>query len=135
MKEINQLREILASMSVNELMEMNNEITAEIRHKNNNRIYNNVRILDAEVRNLLDGVGDGFVSSDYYAKDRYYSSIKGVKNLRIYKPEEVEEKDAELLVKILSPKGKLLPKEITVRNIRYKIKFISSKNYTMEVDY
>lgn len=135
MKQIEELRNILSKLSVNELMEITNEATAEIRHRNNARMQNNIRILDAEIRNLLDGVGDGFISGDYYAKDRYYSSIRGVKNIRIYKSEELGEKEAELLVKILSPKGKLLPKEITVRNIKYRIEFVPSKKYTMEIDY
>lgn len=136
MKEINELRKILASMSVNELMEMNNEITAEIHYKRSNVICKNTRVLDAEIRNLLDGVGDGYTPEDNYAKERYYSTIDGVKNLRIHiELGESKEIVQVITVKLLSPKGKLLPETIKVRNKEYKIEFWRSKNYDSRVDY
>lgn len=136
MKELKELREVLASMSVNELMMLNNEITAEIRHKRNDSIHKNTRVLDAEIRNLLDGVGDGYTPADCYAPERYYSSIDGVKNLRIHvEMEDSKQTVKVIVVKLLSPKGKLLTEKITVRNIEYKIVFWRSKNYDSKVDY
>lgn len=129
MKQIEELRCILNRLSVNELMELTNEATAEIRHRKDNRIHNNVRILDAEIRNLLDGVGDGYTPDDHYAPARYYSTINGIKNLRIHTEIRV------IIVKLLSPKGKLLPETITVRNKTYKIEFWRSKNYNPTIDY
>ncbi len=116
-------------------MEIGNEAVAEVRHRKSKLIEANVRILDAEIRNLLDEVGDGYTGGDYYAKTRYYSTICGVKNFRIYESEDPTKEPSEILVKILSPKGKLLPKEITVRNIKYKITFVGSKNYDPTIDY
>lgn len=136
MEKIKELRKILASMTANELMEMNNEITAEIRCKRSNAICKNTRILDAEVRNLLDGVGDGYTAEDCYAPDRYYSSIDGVKNLRIHlEMGDGKESVRVIIVKLLSPKGKLLPETISVRNKKYKIEFWRSKRYDSTVDY
>ena len=105
-------------------MTLNNETAAEIRYKRNDSIHKNIRILDAEVRNLLDGVGDGYTPADNYAPERYYSTIDGVKNLRIHvEMGEQKEKVRVIVVKLLSPKGKLLPEKITVRKVDYKIEF------------
>lgn len=136
MKKIDELRKILDSMAVNELIEINNEITAEIRCKKSKLVCKNTRILDAEVRNLLDGVGDGYTAEDYYAPVRYYSSIDGVKNLRIHlEMGDGKESVRVIIVKLLSPKGKLLPETISVRNKKYKIEFWRSKKYDSTVDY
>lgn len=135
MKESKELREVLASMSVNELMMLNNEITAEIRHKRNDSIHKNTRVLDAEIRNLLDGVGDGYTPADHYAPNRYYSTICGIKNLRLGIAQEEQNPVRVIVVKLLSPKGRLLPDKIKVRNIDYKIEFWRSKNYISTVDY
>lgn len=136
MKEIEELRKVLASMSVNELMILNNETAAEIRYQRHKSTQDNIRILDAEIRNLLDGVGDGYTPADSYAPDRYYSSIEGVKNIRIYtEMKEQKQTVKAIAIKLLSPKGKLLTEKITVRNIEYNIVFWKSKKYTPTVDY
>ena len=136
MKELKELRKILSSLSVNELMELNNETTAEIRYQRHKSTQDNIRILDAEVRNLLDGVGDGYTPGDSYAPDRYYSSIEGVKNIRIYTEMREQKQTVKVIVvKLLSPKGKLLTEKITVRNVEYNIVFWKSKNYNPTIDY
>lgn len=135
MEKIKELRKILSSMICNELMEVANEVTAEIRHKKSTIVQNNARILDAEIQNLLDGVGNGYIPEDHYARERYYSSIDGIKNFRIYRAIDEQKEIFVLEVKILSPKGKLLPNEITVRYQKYIIKFLKSKNYNPTIDY
>lgn len=135
MTQLEELRHVLSELSVNELMELSNETTAEIRHRNDGRIRDNTRILDAEVRNLIDGVGDGYIPEDHYACERYYSTIDGVKNFRIYRAMNEQKEIFVLEVKILSPKGRLLPDEIKVRNQKYVIEFLKSKNYNPKMDY
>lgn len=134
MFNVNNLKLWLEELSVNELHVLINGARTQITDRQRIKITQNAVDLEWEILNLLDKVGNGYISRDYYAGERYYSMINGVKNLRINKPEE-EKEYAEIIVKILSPRGKLLPKEIVVRGIRYKVVFIKSKNYDPTVDY
>ncbi len=56
---------------VSEAKELINELYAFIEEKENLKISKNEILLRKEVSNLLDGVGEGFISEDYYAKDRF----------------------------------------------------------------
>lgn len=91
---------------------------------------NEVKLFE-EICNLLDGVGKGFTEGDYYAPTRYYSTIKGVKNIRIEGPLD----EPSVAVKIVSPVGKLLPESITVRDKLYKVNWFYSDKYEDAVDY
>lgn len=97
----------------------------------------NTRILIEEVLNLLDGVGDGFRVEDYYAPTRYYSRIPGVKNIRMVEchPCSSNPFPPYLEVKVTSPKGELLPREIEVRGQVYKVTLVESKRYDETMDY
>ena len=97
----------------------------------------NTRMLLEEVLNLLDGVGEGFCVGDYYAPTRYYSRIPGVKNVRVVEcnPYRTETFPSYLEVKVTSPKGELLPREITVRGQEYKVTLVKSRRYDRTVDY
>ena len=112
---------------VNILIQRRNEIDAAITAIQNNITSDNGVILIKEVLNLLSGVGDGYVARDYYATGRYYSQIKGVKNLRII--------DGELWVKVTTPSGYLLPEKIKIRDTEYPIICSKSTKYNNEVDY
>ena len=112
---------------VNILMQRLNEIEAAITAVENNITADNAVVFVKEVLNLLSGVGDGFVSRDYYDPDRYYSQIKGVKNIRII--------DEDIYVKITAPSGYLLPEKITIRGIEYRVIPTRSTNFNNEVDY
>ena len=112
---------------VNILMQRLNEIEAAITAVENNITADNAVVFVKEVLNLLSGVGDGFVSRDYYAPDRYYSQIKGVKNIRII--------DGEVWVKVTTPSGYLLPEKIKIHDTEYRVICSQSTNFNNEVDY
>ena len=86
---------------------------------------NEVKLVE-EILNLISGVG--VISADYYAPLRYYSAIEGVKNIR-------RNGDSSILVKVESPKGLLLPKQVTIGNDTYDICVIFSKNFEEGLDY
>ena len=115
---------------INELKARLHELTAQIWAVENEIQDENSKLLFEEVLNLLNGVGDGFREGDYYAPSRYYSSIRGVKNIRIR-----EGFPNTIFVKVVSPRGYLLPKKIKIGGTLYKIEFWKSKNFSEEVDY
>lgn len=96
----------------------------EVRLTNSNYVK-----FEEEVRNLLDCVGPGFCEGDYYAPRRYYSKIEGVKNIRFTK--EYSDKKPSIIVKVVTPKGYMLPKEI----LGYKVIFTESSNFNGFLDY
>lgn len=113
--------------TVNELIQKRNEIEAAIMELHQNFITCNFRQFFIEVLNLMNGVGDRFVAGDYYAPDRYYSQIPGIKNIRIC--------DDKIVVKVISPKGKLIPNKVVMNDAAYAVKFVYSNNYNPLVDY
>ena len=117
--------------SINQLKAELNRLKAEIGCREAGVQNRNTSILIEEVSNLLQGVGEGFVAGDYYAPDRYYSRIEGVKNLR----QDSFEGEPYIRVKVDSPKGELLPLRIMVEGITYKICYVESRKYNREVDY
>jgi len=86
----------------------------------------NAIILHQEISNLIDGID--VVSGDYYAPTRKYSKIPGVKNIRL-------SWNNTIIVKLLSPKGHLLPDRINVRGQEYEIEFSYSRHYDECLDY
>lgn len=131
----NDLKLWLKQFSVNELQTLINGARSEINGRRRQQIAKNTVTLEWEIRNLIDSVGYGYTPADHYAPKRYYSSIDGVKNLRIHVEMGEKEKVRVIIVKLLSPKGKLLPEKITVRNVEYNIVFWKSKNYNATIDY
>ena len=113
--------------TVNELIQKRNEIEATIMELHQNFISTNSRQFFIEVLNLINGVGCGFVAGDYYAPDRYYSQIPGIKNIRIC--------DDEIVVKVISPRGKLIPNKVIMNDVVYTVKFIYSDDYDPTMDY
>ena len=116
--------------NVNEMKARVNELQAQIWACEKKIGSENARILYQEILNLLNGVGDGYVEGDYYAPSRYYSSIEGVKNIRIR-----EAFPNWIFVKVISPRGYLLPKKIKVGGTQFRIEFLQSKNFSERVDY
>ena len=114
-------------MIVNALIAKINRLQAEVYAIESKVETANMKILMEEVLNLMDGVGEGYVEEDYYARVRYRSSIPGVKNLRFV--------GTDLQVKITSPQGFLLPKTITIENNVFNIVVVKSKNFQSAVDY
>ena len=112
---------------VNELMAQRNKIEAEILSLEQSLVDKNHQIFVEEVLNLLDGTGKWFVEGDYYAPSRYYSKLRGVKNLRL--------NELGLQVKVYSPSGYLLPKQIEVRGETYPVHFVRATGFTEAVDY
>lgn len=117
--------------SVNQLKAELNRLKAEIGCREAEVENRNTPILIEEVSNLLQGVGEGFMSGDYYAPSRYYSRIEGVKNIR----EASFDGELYIMVKITSPKGGLLPKQIMVGGTTYKVCYKESLKYKEKVDY
>lgn len=81
-----------------------------------------------EVYNLLTGVGKGLVEGDCYADTRYYSELPGIKNIRMGY-------DNELIVKVDSPVGKLLPATLKVQDHEFKLIILYSTRYSDALDY
>lgn len=130
--------EALNGLTVNELMDMRNFADAIISARNNKIMEHNTPILMGEIMNLLDGVGKGYTAGDYYAPNRYYSSINGVKNIRVDKcyPNGYGNPSVPcILVKIEGSEGGLLPKEVEIRGVKYPIELTKSQHYTDEVNY
>ena len=114
-------------MKVKELIEKRNQIEAEILSLEKGLVDANYKTFVGEVLNLLDGVGVGFVGGDYYAPSRYYSGICGIKNIRL---------NAEgIQVKVDSPAGYLVPKQVEVRGETYPVHFVRASNFAEGVDY
>lgn len=84
--------------------------------------------LITEILNLWNGVGEGYIEGDYYANNRYYSKIPGVKNIRI------DGKD-KISVKVTSQRGYLIPDTVNVNGSDVSITFVESKKYGDEMDY
>lgn len=124
-------------MKAAELKTRINALEAELRCIEKGIKDRNARLLMEETLNLLDGVGDGFRMEDYYAPTRYYSRIPGVKNIRVVEcnPLRTEKFPPYLEVKVTSPKGELLPREIEVRGQVYKVTLWKSKRYDETMDY
>lgn len=112
---------------INILMQRLNEIDAAITAIENNITSANGVVLIKEILNLLKGVGEGYVARDYYAPNRYYSQIKGVKNIRII--------DGEVWVKVTTPSGYLLPEKIKIHDTEYRVICSQSTKFNNEVDY
>lgn len=126
----------LTQYSVNSLMELRNRITSRIEVIQKSITDSNVETLLFETRNLLNHVGSGYVEEDYYASARYYSEIPGVKNIRVYSYADPDKNEKGCIgLKILSPKGKLVPSEINIDGSIYTIEFWKSKNYSPWIDY
>jgi hypothetical protein len=113
---------------VNEMMAEINRLKGEIFAIENNLTNENTPILVEEILNLFQGVGTGYIEGDYYAPDRVYSRIEGVKNIRF-------DDKGVILVKVTSPKGYLLPSSVVIEGREFKIIFAESENYSDEVDY
>ena len=118
----------IEGMSVNEMTALRNKLNAAIIAEKVKRTEANTTLFREEIMNFIDGVGSGYTEGDYYAPDRYYSGIKGVKNVRFTGSDTI-------LVKILSPVGGLLPEEIEVRGETLKVIITKSDKYTSTVDY
>ena len=115
-------------MSVNDMTALRNKLDAAIIAEKTKRTEANTELFREEIMNLIDGVGSGYTDGDYYAPNRYYSGINGVKNIRFSGSDTI-------LVKIISPVGELLPKAIEVRDKTYVVTFIESDKYSSTVDY
>lgn len=120
-----------APKSINQLKAEINRLQAEVDCREAGMKDQNSLLLMEEVRNLRQKVGEGFMSGDYYAPERYYSKIEGVKNIR----RASFDGEPHILVKVTSPKGELLPKEVTVEGTTYKVVYIESLKYKGKIDY
>lgn len=118
----------MATKKVNELKSEINRLQAEVYCIENGIEDSNTIKLVAEVSNLIDGVGEGYIEGDYFAPSRYYSEMQGVKNIRMGEEGVVE-------VKITSPAGLLLPKEVVIKGVALRVIIFRSSKYEDEVDY
>ena len=124
------LNKILEKMTINEKTALKNRIESEIEAFYNEKADKNSVILVEEVKNLIDGVGEGFVEGDYYAPDRYYSRIPGVKNIRIRVGFTTP---ATICVKLYSYVP--LPEKITLDGEEYKVETFESSRYSDKLNY
>ena len=113
---------------VKELLEQRNQIESQIWGIEKEITDKNTVVLHNEISNLIDGVGKGYVEGDYYADTRYYSEINGVKNIRFGREDEI-------VVKIISPSGWLIPDVINVKSIEFKLSIAYSSKYKEMIDY
>lgn len=114
---------------VNGLIEEINYLKGLVAAKEKSIIHENYPLLASEILNLRNGVGSGYVEGDWKAPSRYYSSIPGVKNIRIGNGEN------EIEVKITSPKGSLIPEKLEVDGMVFTTYTVESKNYSSVLDY
>jgi len=105
-----------------------NKLQSQIDAIEHQYVGSRVPKLIEEVYNLLTGVGSGFVEGDYYADTRYYSELPGIKNIRMGF-------ENELIVKVDSPIGKLLPPTLKIQDNEYKLVIIYSTRYSDALDY
>lgn len=87
----------------------------------------NTKVLINECLNLFDGIGKNFIAKDRYSDNRYYSEIKGIKNIRLH--------NNTIVVKITSSLGLLLNNIIKFRDNYYKIVFLHSNEFVNTIDY
>jgi len=112
--------------NIKQIQEKINSLEAKKMEKMKNITSKNEVMLIEEVMNLLDGVGD-FYSEDYYAPNRVYSKIDGVKNLRLNNDLDV------IIIKVYNSKGLLIPNVLEVRGKKYTIEFLYSKDFNKKV--
>lgn len=112
--------------SRNQIMAEINRLQGELAAIEAAKISENLPLFTEEVLNLCDCVGKGFRSGNYYAPDRFYSEIPGVKNIRF-------ESAGAILVKLYDKRGYDLPETIEVRGKAFCVHFTESKNYVSEV--
>lgn len=124
------LNKILEKMTINEKTALKNKLEAEIEAFFQRETDKNSIILVEEVKNLLDGVGEGFVEGDYYAPDRYYSKTPGVKNIRIRAGFTTP---ATIYVKLYTYVP--LPEKITLDGEEYEVKTFESRRYSNKLNY
>lgn len=124
------LEKMLEKMTINQKAALRNRLEAEIEAFYNEKADKNAIILVEEVKNLLDGVGEGFVEGDYYAPDRYYSKIPGVKNIRI---RVGLTSPATIYVKLYYYVP--LPEKITLDGEEYEVKTFESRRYSNKLNY
>lgn len=117
---------------VAQLQEQINELYGEIALIEESKRCENIELFTIEVRNLLTGVGKGYVEGDYYAPTRYYSQIPGVKNLRYYRNCNNEHC---IDVKVVSPAGYLLSNKVLIDCEVYNVVYTQSRNYSDRLDY
>ena len=115
-------------MEAKKIQEQINALTAKLWAVENNIINSSAEILVEEILNLQQGCGEGYTNGDYYAPDRYYSKIHGVKNIRFGCEDQI-------IVKISSPIGGLLPDEIKISGKIYSLIITRSTNFSSEMDY
>ena len=120
--------------TVNELTAQRNAIDAKIMAIEKKIMDSNYEKFVEEIMNLRDNAGKGFTAGDYYAGNRYYSEIPGVKNLRWCNYDE-NGNPTSIDVKITSPKGMLIPRNVEIGDWRLTVIFTESKNYDPTVDY
>jgi len=121
---------ILEKMTINQKVALKNKLETEIEAFFEKVADKNSIILVEEVKNLLDGVGEGFVEGDYYAPDRYYSRIPGVKNIRI---RVGFTSPATIYVKLYYYVP--LPEKITLDGEEYEVKTFESSRYSNKLNY
>lgn len=114
--------------SVHELQLQINHLQSQIDAIEHQYVDEITPKLIEEVYNLLTGTGKGFVEGDYYADTRYYSEIPGVKNIRMGF-------ENELIVKVDSPVGKLLPPTLKIQDNEFKLVILYSTRYSDALDY
>ena len=114
--------------SVHELQLQINHLQSQIDAIEHQYVDSIVPTLIEEVYNLLTGVGKGFVEGDYYADTRYYSTLPGVKNIRMGF-------DNEIIVKVDSPIGKVLPATLKMQDNEFKLIILHSSKYSDTLDY
>lgn len=104
---------------IKQLQEQINILQSEIDTIKSNFVGKWYQQLDKEIRDLIYATGN-FIAADYYAPERVYSVIPGVKNIRFGH-------DDTIVVKLTEDIP--LPETVDVDGTVYQIRIIKSKNY------
>lgn len=121
-------------MTAREIKEKINELKGQLALLEAKEVRANTAILVSELLNLRDGVGEGYREEDYYAPERYYSKVKGVKNFFIESFDN-DTKTYKVIVKVVSQSGFLLPAEVDIEGDKFELLFVRSKKYDHNCDY
>ena len=97
-----------------------NDLKGQLVAMEQKKVNNIIPQLTKEILNLIDGVG--IIDADYFAPDRYYSSINGIKNLRIIKDTNA--------IEVKLTENIPLPVNIDINGVNYDIVVSYSKHYS-----
>lgn len=121
------------NVSLNERIAQLNRMQAECQHEKNKIIEDNEIRLTEEIKNLIDGVGKGFIEGNENTPDKYNSDIYGVRDIHLSSGEDDTFFNTRLVVKLTHQT--FLPRTVTVHGIVREIQTERVKKYKHTLRY